>query len=138
MGLLSLLQLQGQPCSLTGPYYLSAPSPWPQPTLNLTSITLETKEPTPALAMAPPPKYTNLLQHTTNLLPPCSILQTISIPCSSASSSFHSKKLLPRTCSKTCCLPCPPTQTLCSPSPAPTILPPTTTPRPTTTSWSRY
>merc|ERR1712106_887935 len=60
----------GQPCSLTSPYCLSAPCPWPQPTLSLTSITLETREPTPALAMAPPPKYTNLLQHTNNQLPP--------------------------------------------------------------------
>merc|ERR1711892_226659 len=128
----------GQPCSLTSPYCLSAPWPWPQPALNLTSITLETKEPTPALVMAPPPKYTNLLQHTNNLLPPCSILQTASIPYSSSSSSSYSKKLLPRTCSKTRCLPCPSTQTLCSPPPTPTILPPTTTLRPTTTSWSRY
>merc|ERR1711892_722173 len=122
MGLLSLLQLQGQPCSLTSPYCLSAPCPWPQPTLNLTSITLETKEPTPALAMAPPPKYTNLLQPCSK----CSILQTASsIPCSSSSSSSRSKKLLPRTCCKTRCLPCPPSQTLCSPPPTPTLLPPT-------------
>merc|ERR1712106_887934 len=74
--------------------------------------------------------------------PTCSILQTASIPCScsssSSSSSSHSKKLLPRTCSKTRCLPCPSTQTLCAPPPTPTILPPTTTLRPTTTSWSRY
>merc|ERR1711892_211263 len=130
----SLLQLQGQPCSLTSPYCLSAPCPWPQPTLNLTSITLETKERTPACS--------SIQTSSSHLLPPCSILQTASIPCSwsssSSSSSSHSKKLLPRTCCKTRCLPCPSIQTLCAPPPTPTILPPTTTLRPTTASWSRY
>merc|ERR1712106_1078684 len=86
------------------------------------------------------PTCSSIQTTSSHLLPPCSILQTASIPCScsSSSSSSHSKKLLPRTCCKTRCRPCPLTQTLCSPPPTPTILPPTTTLRPTTTSWSRY